>query len=94
MHPEPRSPSGHEHGNARFGAEVLDATRSDIQTTIEGAPRPALTLTSSSKRSVTIVEHAGITITIVVHDLDPAMLALAPLVDPVAQLLDPEPDAL
>jgi hypothetical protein len=76
--------------NAR--AEMLDATRSHIQITIEGTPRPALTLTSPSRRSVTVVEHSDMTITIAAHDLDPATLSLTPLADPIDQLLGSEPD--
>ncbi|MHB8694306.1 MAG: hypothetical protein ACYDHH_23955 [Solirubrobacteraceae bacterium] len=72
-------------------AKVVDATQSEQLITIDGTPEPFLTLSTPAGRWVAIRGHAGLTITIAAHDLDPTTIELEPIPDPAARLLGPEP---
>jgi hypothetical protein len=75
----------------RRRAAALDAVRSESQLSIDGAPATFLTLRTPSGRWVAVRRHEDLTITIAARDADPATIALEPITDPAARLLEPRP---
>jgi hypothetical protein len=72
---------------------AVNATRSETPITIDGGAAPFVTLTTPSGRWVAARRHAGLTVTIAAHDVEPDSLVIEPLADPAESLLGPEPDA-
>jgi hypothetical protein len=72
-------------------AVVLDAARSEQPIIIDGSPTTALMLETPGGQWVAVTRHAGLTIIVAAHDVEPTSLRLQPIADPPAQLLGPEP---
>jgi hypothetical protein len=75
----------------RRRAAAYAAAASETQVTIDGSPRPFLTLTTPDGSWVAVRHHDDVTITVAGRGVDPASLMLGPIADPRARLLGPEP---
>jgi hypothetical protein len=59
--------------------------------TIDGALEPFMTVGTPNVRWVAVRRHHDATITIAVREIDPESLVIAPIADPAARLLGPQP---
>jgi hypothetical protein len=73
-------------------AESHEAPVGETEITIDRVRTPFLTVGTPNARWVAVRRHHDVTITIAAREIDPASLIIAPIADPTARLLGPEPD--
>jgi len=71
--------------------KVLAAVRSEQPISIDGTPKPFVTLTAATGHWVAVRHHNDLVITIAASDLDPTAISVEPIPDPAARLLGPKP---
>ncbi|HWE10891.1 MAG TPA: hypothetical protein VG325_16190, partial [Solirubrobacteraceae bacterium] len=71
--------------------KVLGAVRSEQPISIDGTPKPFLSLTTPSGHWVAVRHHGDLVITVAASDLDPTSITIEPIPDPAARLLGPKP---
>jgi hypothetical protein len=69
-----------------------EAPTSETKIAIDGVREPFLTVGTPNARWVAVRRRHDVTITIAAREVDPASLIIAPIADPTARLLGPEPD--
>jgi hypothetical protein len=80
-----------EARNRERRAAVLNARQSEKLITIDGVSTSALMLNAPHNRWAAAVRRGDLTGIVATHDLEPASLRLAPISDPAAAMLGPEP---
>lgn len=71
--------------------KVLAADRSEQLISIDGTPKPFLTLTAATGHWIAVRHHNDLTITIAASDLDCTPITIEPISDPAARLLGARP---
>jgi hypothetical protein len=68
-----------------------EAPMGETAITIDGELEPFMTVRTPNARRVAVRRHHDQTITIAVREIDPESLVIAPIADPAARLLGPQP---